>query len=392
MNFRKIAALLLALMMLLSAVGCANTAVKTDDEPAAPAESSEPAETTPDSAAHFVNDVAAYATHKPDDVILTIGGREYKWDIYFYTVYYYLNYLMSVDGTFSAWDAEIVPGKTTAQYVKESTERWFICDAAFRDAADRLGVSADADVLEGQYQQVVDSYGSEEALKKDMEACYCNKEMYLYLCESNVLSQLVFAEMYGDYGSELPDEKVYERFKDDGYMMAKHILLLNSKTDADGNTIELSEDNKAARLKQLHDIREELLALPADQVEAKFDEYMGSLSEDTGLTMFPNGYLFVHGEMVTEFEEAVLGVGENELTDVVETSYGYHLIYRLPVSYDEVPSMYSSQLASGQYYYTLRYLAARDTYEKDLENWEAAEKVEYPDFYEGMDFAKIFAF
>lgn len=81
-----------------------------------------------------------------------------------------------------------------------------------------------------------------------------------------------------------------------------------------------------------------------------FDELMNKYSEDTGLSQCPDGYLFTYGSMVAEFEKASFDLDLNDISDVVTTTYGYHIIKRIPVDekyYDdntiEVVSAYNGE-------------------------------------------------
>ena len=60
---------------------------------------------------------------------------------------------------------------------------------------------------------------------------------------------------------------------------------------------------------------------------ADFTELMHQYDEDPGQT--DAGYTFGKGEMVKEFEEAAYSLKCDEISDVVETSYGYHIIKRI---------------------------------------------------------------
>ncbi len=102
-----------------------------------------------------------------------------------------------------------------------------------------------------------------------------------------------------------PDEEVAEKYYNENYYNAKHILITDKATA-----------NKVLNLvKKGND----------------FDKLMTEYSEDGGLEGNPDGYLFATGEMVEEFENAVKGLQINKTSGLVESEFGYHIIKRLPL-------------------------------------------------------------
>jgi parvulin-like peptidyl-prolyl isomerase len=58
---------------------------------------------------------------------------------------------------------------------------------------------------------------------------------------------------------------------------------------------------------------------------------MTANTEDPGVASYPDGYLFQSGEMVAEFEDATAALEIGQVSGIVETTYGYHIIYRIPI-------------------------------------------------------------
>lgn len=83
----------------------------------------------------------------------------------------------------------------------------------------------------------------------------------------------------------------------------------------------LSDDQKQAKLKQAQDVLKQLRAC------ADFAALATRYSDDPGSK--ENGGLlpaFGHGEMVAPFEAAAFSLTNNQISDIVTTEYGYHII------------------------------------------------------------------
>jgi len=102
------------------------------------------------------------------------------------------------------------------------------------------------------------------------------------------------------------------------WLKAKHIL------------IEKTQDESG--LKQA----EEILAFLKENPE-KFDSMMATYSTDFGSVTQPNGYLFTEGDMVDEFYEGTLPLQVGEISGIVESEFGYHIILKVADYENGVP-------------------------------------------------------
>lgn len=143
---------------------------------------------------------------------------------------------------------------------------------------------------------------------------------------TDVVKQIIKEEYIGNlYLASLVKDK---------FVTAKHILVTFS--DQEGG--KSKEDAK----KEIDEIKSKIDA------GEDFDKLMNDKSEDPGLKTSPNGYTFCKGQMVAEFETAAYALSENKVSDIVETSYGYHIIKRLPLSLSGVASALSNQITDSE--------------------------------------------
>jgi len=134
------------------------------------------------------------------------------------------------------------------------------------------------------------------------------------------------------------------------------------------------------------DTPSEPIAIP-DNFTEFFRQLMNEMSEDFGgLMSYPNGYLFQRADMVSEFSDATAALEIGEMSGIVETTYGYHIILRIPINYDVVPSGFSREGRSQ----TLRQAAAISDFERLQEEWGNSLNVEYTPEYHLIDLEAIF--
>ena len=326
------------------------------------------------------------------EVVAVVNGRDVTREEFEYFVRYNVDVRAENGQQITDWDEEVSDGMTVSDSVKEDALDWFVYAGGIHQQASRLGIELteeDRASLEDQWQQFVARYDSEAEAEAALKEQHFTSGLYRYILETQYLSDRVFDALYGEYGSSLSDEECAAMTETDGYLMAKHILLLTVSMNDDGTREALSEEEKAEKLKTIRELKARLDEAEEGERLTLFEELMTEHSEDTGLTSFPDGYLFQDGDMVEEFYEATLALEEGEVSDIVETSYGYHLIMRLPINYDVIPSAYTQYMAYGYDYLTLRYLCADEAFGASAQQWMDRVEIEKTELYDSLNVADL---
>ena len=137
---------------------------------------------------------------------------------------------------------------------------------------------------------------------------------------------------------ELSEEELEAYLDEQGEFYVKHILLKTT----DDQEQPLDEAAVAEKKQLAEDLLAQLQA--AEDMPAKFDELMNEYSEDGGLATNPDGYVFnSEDSLVGGFREAALALEEGQLSGLVETDYGYHIMLRLAFT-DEMKESYQTTI------------------------------------------------
>ena len=328
---------------------------------------------------HNIDYDAAFAAFEPDTVMISASGIEVSWAELFMYIYGSINMVFSQMGAIPEWDEENQSGLTFGELLVTNAVEEILHERTIGYGARLLGVTLSEEhdeTVREYFDSLAEMYGGEETFLEllwEADGC-CSRELFEEIVKISILMNVVAVELYGENGEKISDDEFAEFAENGGYIMAKHILLRHSDEDGDAKRDEAEEI-----LSQLRDYSDE-------DFEAFFDELMFEHSEDTGLEENPYGYLFQAGDMLQEFYDASVALDIGDLSEIVETSFGYHIIYRIPVNYDVTPAAgYAANDMS-----TLKVVLIAKMFGSVAAGWRSELVPEYSDAFNSIDMAEIF--
>ena len=400
MNAKKLLALFMSLALLLGALSI--PALAADEETASPEATGTPTEGVTDSASDDANAAvsemqakyaqiearldAASKKYDGSAVVATVNGREVTWKLCYYLIgsltSQFINYTMAIPD----FSTDVGDGTTLQDALRETLEARMKYYTVPLIEAEARGLTETVNAeVEAQWQNVVEQYGSVDALMEAIESAYLDEPTYRTLLSSNAAFNAIMENSYGLNGEKLSDEDVLAWANDNDYLRCKHILFLTENDDG----TDMTDEEKAEIRKEAEAALEELRALESDReaLLARFDELMAD-ADDPGMTTFPDGYTFTSGQMVQEFEDGTRALEDYALSDIVESSYGCHIILRLPL--DPEGKTLSQDSGTGDYM-TLRADAANELFNAMLLDWIDTAEVEWQGDFGTMDYNELFA-
>lgn len=319
-------------------------------------------------------DVDSYLTNGAiscDDTVMTVNGVDIPASAYFYWMAYYAGYLeyyyQSQGGSGASFSlSQQYDDKTTyGEYVQQQTEKSLISSVVTAQKAkkDKVALSDEAQSALDQLPQSTDS-NTLLYYATDLDGMEFNYTNYYY-------SQALQSALFDKGGKYYANKKTLSDYYKDNVFGAKHILIM---------TTNMTDEQKVKAKKTIEGYLKTILK--SDDPASTFNQYMNEHSEDSGLKTYPDGYTYMRGDMATEFEDAVASLKVNEIDpQIVETSYGYHIIMRIEPDKDAIDQD------------TLKKDYKNDVYSSLLEDWSAnvtsttadsLKKVDVDAFYEKL--------
>jgi foldase protein PrsA len=162
-------------------------------------------------------------------------------------------------------------------------------------------------LLNEQYKRAGGEENFLEKIKKNgMDLASVKKDIQDFLTIQDLLKKYVYTDQ------EISEEEIQRMYNEDVTATVRHILLI-TKDKPESEKIEIRK--KMEKILQLAKKGEDFAELAKKYSEDPGSKEKGGLYEN-----FPKGY------MVKPFEEAAFSVPIGEISDIIETVYGYHIL------------------------------------------------------------------
>lgn len=261
-----------------------------------------------------------------DKVLFTVNDTDIMLSSANILLYQIKNYYESIYGP-TVWDMEAEPGVLVNDYIKDDIRDVSVRTEILYEKAQELGLTQDEatitslkdqakQIFESYSQDIIDKYGftlqgiEDLIVKQSYTELVYNEVMKDYVADDAAVQEQLDANT--SYVSLMANgvDHQYDQVR------ARHILI---KTVDDAGAA-LDADAIAAAKAKIEDL------LARARAGEDFATLATENTEDPGSVETGGEYTFSRGQMVAEFEDTAFGLEVGQISDVVETQYGYHII------------------------------------------------------------------
>lgn len=264
-------------------------------------------------------------------VVIKIDDMEYtKSDfmVYFYSVKY--DYFGNDIDNATSENMKIVineeTNKTLGEYLKDKTLDELKTASVVKEFASKNNISLteeDYKELKKEKEKYIDSIGGKRKFNKLLSSNNFTEESYDRMAETDKLYSKILEKLYSKgKRKDLTDEELANaRLNyDNRYFKIEQVILTTIDVETRKNLSDTVINQKSVLASAIHD-----LAVDGND----FEELVRKYSE-AALDKEPPYYeYYKSGELLSEIENAIVGLGNDEVSDVIQTNYALHIVKRL---------------------------------------------------------------
>lgn len=265
----------------------------------------------------------------------------------------------------TVWETEVENGVKFKDTFKNRVLKGMIDVEAVCEEAKKDGLTPSEEEIDKEFDELNKNLYANENYKKILEDLKISDTCIKSQVEKTLTIQK-YTENF-DKNLKISDEemkKYYEEHKADYYkdeVKASHILI----STVDDNGKELSEAKKKEAKKKAEEV------LKKAKSGEEFSELAKEYSDDPGSAANGGdlGY-FTKGKMVQPFEEAAFSLKSGEISGLVESEYGYHIIkvydkIDKQLTFDEVKDEIKKTLTEDKYMESIEAITKKAKVEKN---------------------------
>ncbi|MBE6622756.1 MAG: hypothetical protein E7621_00980 [Ruminococcaceae bacterium] len=238
-------------------------------------------------------------TSADENFVMKVGDKEITEAMF---RYYLLNYAKQYGGdNEKLWEEQAV--KSIKKYVASDV------------LADKVGVVMGEE--QNEYHKYLIAYTvnkydntPDTSYAKALEDMYLTDALNRDMTKSGIRANMLYNEYITEGGKmyNATDSDIFSYIKDN-YVRIKHILI---------KTVDLDDSQKAEARKRAEKVCDQAMS------GYDFEELVKQYSEDT--MDVDIGYYFTRGEKIQVLENKAYELKNGEVSDIVESAYGYHII------------------------------------------------------------------
>ncbi|NLJ97180.1 MAG: hypothetical protein GX321_08500 [Clostridiales bacterium] len=210
------------------------------------------------------------------------------------------------------WDVDLLgDGRSFEQYIKEEVLKQIIQLKVIREEAEKEGITLTAEEKADAAAYAHEHFSG--LFDEDIDRYLVNRELLEMIYSDNILAEKVFETKTIDVDTNVSDITAKQ-------ITVQHILVNGTELDDQGKRIPLSIEKRQAAFEKVNTLLEKARSGEDFYLLAEANSEAEEIEYTFGRGGAPQGYS-------KAFEQAAFNLKSGEVSDIVTTEYGWHIIY-----------------------------------------------------------------